>query len=406
MKKYIDEFYSNVITNQADRTVLIDYLKREKEKVKDKRFNVVMDLLYDCNLSCVGCGTDANGMASEMGQLTVDLASVETACRKIKDYAQKKKLPVFINLGGGEPFLHKDIEQIVDIIYLYFGEKSIGIDTNATVPNEVEIIKRVLPKISYLGISINGMKDYHNWYCGRDGFDAYSRACEVVKKLCLDKFNREKIEITSVATKKNIKTLPQVFEIMASYGVCNYSVHRAIPVGRMAENMELVPSAEEYLRLLIELIKVSDKYKKNCHIHHSIENIHKSILLGGNTFCDNKYGDRNDAASIGISPRGDVVFDAWSVSGIWNKISCGNIFRDNKSLEEMLSDEHTVFSQFCSMTEQNSRCEGCVYPCSGGNRIVAAATRLTTMKSESIGIEQLKELFTAIDPACPRYSDS
>ncbi len=401
----LERFYSDLSVD--DRALLIDYLQNKQYSKKKNNLNIVMDLLHQCNLNCRGCGTNAGMNKQNLeGQIAFsNLKSIERACIRIREYADYLGKSVFINLGGGEPFLRKDVVEIVDVINSYFGDYSIGIDTNASLPRSYELISQVLPKTSYLGISINGLREYHNWYCGYNGFDSFERATGVVKKLCEDEDNRNILEVTSVATRENMEDLPKLFNELASYGVKKYSIHRAIPVGRMRKNMNLIPTAKDYLRLLIELIKVSEGLDASFHIHHSIENIHRAILLGDTTYCENKVGDRNESSSLGITPEGDLVFDAWCMNGIWKRITCGNIFYSKDTIKDMINNSDSLFAQVCDLTDKGIRCDGCNYPCAGGNRIVAAATKMAEMNLTEIDANQLKDIFRSIDPACPLYQE-
>ena len=89
-----------------------------------------------------------------------------------------------------------------------FGPQSVGIDTNATLSDSLEQIRKALPCLGYIGISVNGLREYHNRWSGRPEIDPYGRSMGVVQDLCRDPRARDKLEVTSVATRENIRELP------------------------------------------------------------------------------------------------------------------------------------------------------------------------------------------------------
>lgn len=398
----IEEFYRQLAP--ADLALLQRYLQRrrsEQPAAAAPRFNVVLDILHDCNLNCIGCGTNARRLptgAAPTCHMTAE--KVRVLCEKIRDCARVRGQDVFINIGGGEPFLCTDIQEILAVVSGCFGPQSVGIDTNATLSDSLEQIRKALPCLGYIGISVNGLREYHNRWSGRPEIDPYGRSMGVVQDLCRDPRARDKLEVTSVATRENIRELPLLMEELAAAGVRRYSVHRAIPVGRMARHTELLPNAMEYLDLLLGLIRAEEKTGMRFHLHHSIENIHQALLFGDTTYDTTKAGDRNPQSSIGIGVEGSVVFDAWCMAQPWCRLTCGNIYADDTPLQTMLDDPGTPFSRASRAAVSDKRCGGCPHPCAGGSRVVAAAAALN---GSCAGEEELIRAFEGVDPACPLY---
>ena len=397
MNTLLKSFYCSF--SDDDIEILIAYLKRKSTPTGKNTISVVMDILHNCNLNCRGCGTNAiTTKCDSMVESAPSIEEIEIACKKLKSFAQKHNMNVFVNIGGGEPFLRKDIEEIIDLLFFYFGYEGIGIDTNGTSIGAYKRIKLILPKLSYLGISLNGLHDYHNWWANVKGFDAYNRTVDLIKQLCDDGIHLDRIEVTSVATKRNTSELPILFQKLSEIGVKHYSVHRAIPVGRMKYHNDLILDAKEYVELLIALIKQSNLLNADFHFHHSIENIHKAILLGETTYDNGSFNDKNMQSSIGITPEGDLVFDAWCMVDQWRDLSCGNIFYDGKNIDEMIENNNTGFYDINFASIASNRCNGCKIQCSGGSRVVATANHLIVDQTSN-----LNDAFFSIDPACPIY---
>ena len=384
--------------------VLEKYLKSRYDSVrKNKTFNVVYDLLHQCDICCLGCGTNASWTNDTSIKCTeMPLNQIEKVLIKIKDYSTRIGLIPFINYGGGEPFLREDIISILKLSADILGADSIGIDTNASLKKSYEMICDIVPYVSYIGISINGLEDYHNWWSNNRNINAYANATTVLKKLCIDRSIASKIEVTSVATKKNSDSIPELMAVLKDLGVVNYSVHRAIPVGRMQSiSKNLIPDADEYLGLLINVISASERLSLNAHFHHSIEAIYASLLFGINTYDAEKVVNTNYRSSISIDPLGEVLIDPWCTVGLWRKLSLGNVFDYDFAFEKAFNNKTDVLGKVRMALEKESRCYGCRRQCSGGSRIVAAVNKINETGLINGDVDQLFDALKAVDPACP-----
>lgn len=398
------EFYSQFSETQLD--ALRDYLsKRYQYKKARRKFGIVYDVSHLCNLACRGCGT--NAIYTPLKKVNVaepTINQIETAFKKIKEYSQKANVPVFINIGGGEPFLRADIIDVIRLASEYFGVDGVGVDTNGTLKDSSELISQVLEYVSYVGISINGLEEYHNWWVGNESINAFKRSIAVVENLCSTSIGQTKVEVTSVATKKNLNDLPALMSELKRIGVQKYSIHRAIPVGRMANLIDIVPSASEYLRLLLSIIEQSRLTGLAVHLHHSIESIHETLLLGYNTYVADKVGNPDMESSLGIEPEGHLVFDPWCTVGVWKQLSSGNIYDETTDFLALLSSNNgTLFDLSKIYTTPHLRCGGCPNACSGGSRIAAASYVINRIAADKVNISDILAAMTAKDPACPLY---
>ena len=161
-----------------DVQMVREYLNsRYSSKHKSKKFGVVFDILHQCDLACIGCGTNARYHGSK--RLDVEeptLDQILNVFDKIKEYADSKHLDVFINIGGGEPFLRNDIIDVLKGASERFGVAGVGVDTNGTLDQATELILDAMQYCSYVGISVNGLEQYHNWWAGTKKINAY-RVC-------------------------------------------------------------------------------------------------------------------------------------------------------------------------------------------------------------------------------------
>ncbi len=400
-----DGFYSKF--PNEDIELVRQYLKnRHDAKRKVNRLGVVYDILHACDLACIGCGTNAYYNGSTRLEVTSpSLQQINNVFDKIKRYADAKGIPTFINIGGGEPFLRKDIIDVLKSAADHFGIIGVGIDTNGTLDESYELIVEAMKYCSYVGISINGCEEYHNWWAGSRHINAFQRSMDTVKRLCkLGDSIQKKLEVTSVASSKNLNDIPILIRMLSALGVKNYSIHRAMPVGRMFKHPELLPSNEQYFKLLIDIIKAGQGVKMGVHFHHSIESIHETLLLGLETYVPDKAGNPDIGSSIGIEPEGHLVFDPWCTSGMWKKLSSPDCVYDNEiRFENLLSSEGSIFDITQTYTARHLRCNGCSEKCSGGSRVVAATTKLIGINEYEANISDLLGAMSAIDPACPLF---
>ena len=401
----LKDFYSGISEEQMD--MLKTHLKSRFEFRKSKReFGIVFDILHQCDLNCRGCGTNASFTYEKSVDIdTPTITDINNVFAKIKAYADEKGVPVFVNIGGGEPFLRKDIIEILKSASEHFGSSGVGVDTNGTLDNSFDLILEALAYVSYVGISINGLEEYHNWWAGNNKINAFQRSIEVVKRLCSYVEYAEKIEVTFVASKRNIAEIPDLMDLLQHIGVKNYSLHRAMAIGRMARHPELIPDASDYLNLLLAIIERSQTNGLTVHLHHSIESIHATLLLGLNTYAPDKIGNPDAGSSLGIEPGGHLVFDPWCTTGIWKSLSGGNIYDDAVDFKSAIegTGSGTVFDIVKTYTAPHLRCEGCEYECSGGSRIAAAANALNNIDESEITDLHILDAMTKIDPACPLY---
>lgn len=384
-------FYGNFSIDQIE-TVKEYFSKRSKSRDKEY-FKIVFDISSSCNLNCRGCGTSAFKISEHSDNGFTSFKDISDILQKINKFSEKCNVKPFIYLGGGEPLLHPEIVPIVKMASEFF-ERNVGVDTNATANGAFNTIVELLPYLSYVGISLNGVKEYHNWWTKTE--DSYEKTIEVIKKLCREGLS-EHFEVTSIATKKNIDDYEKFVRLLKEIGVVNFSIHRAMPVGRMLTLMDFVPNNIQYFKLLC-FVANNAKDDFNIHLHHSIEELHAALLLDEvNEY--NKLGNLERSSAISINFDGNVYFDPWCTSGCWRNLNAGNLLKAN-SLEELLDKKKTQFYVACQSVMSKDRCNSCQIHCSGGSRVAAASNAIFMSKS----VEPLEELL-AIDPACPLYEE-
>lgn len=54
-------------------------------------------------------------------------------------------------------------------------------DTNGTLDCSYELINQAMKYSSYIGISVNGLEDYHNWWAGNKRINPFQRSMDTIK---------------------------------------------------------------------------------------------------------------------------------------------------------------------------------------------------------------------------------
>lgn len=177
---------------------------------------VVWNSTSKCNLKCVHCYASA-GEASE-GELSTEEAKVF-----LEDLAGMN-IPIML-FSGGEPLLRKDLFELADFIT----SKSImcSLSTNGTLITEENAQKIKEAKVSYAGVSIDGMPETNDKFRGVKG--AFERAFQGL----LNAKNAGVLTgIRFTVTKYNIQDIPSVIDLLAENDVPRFCLYHLVPSGR------------------------------------------------------------------------------------------------------------------------------------------------------------------------------
>ncbi len=160
---------------------------------------VIWNLIRRCNLACKHCYS-ISADYNFPNELTTD--EIYSVMDDLKDY----HVPVLI-LSGGEPLLHPDIfpiSQRAKDMGFY-----VGLSTNGTLINKDNIQQIRESNYDYVGISIDGIGETHDYFRHKKG--AYAASLNAIR-LCRD--HGIKVGIRFTITQDNAHQLPQVLKLM------------------------------------------------------------------------------------------------------------------------------------------------------------------------------------------------
>lgn len=216
-REYIEDLY-NILCNMA---IIED--KNNKSDLKNKIASI--EITHRCNLKCVHCCIDADGVVSDKKDLsTEDMKSIFDKIVKWN--------PGRIMLSGGEPMLRNDFIELLKYLKLNYDGKII-VSTNGTLINETNV--KVLSECAgQIDISLDGV-DEESCSLVR-GPGVFDKVIKNVKLLKSTGF--EKISLSMAVSDKNDYLEPEFKKLNESLGTSPL-VRAFSAVGRGKENVEV-----------------------------------------------------------------------------------------------------------------------------------------------------------------------
>ncbi len=163
----------------------------------------VLALTYNCNSRCTMCDIWKIKNSPELApEEFLKLPS------SLKD----------INFSGGEPFLRKDLVEILKNVVIAAPQARIIISSNGfateLIINRTKELLKIKPDIG-VAISIDGLGEMHNEMRGIPG--GFDKAIDTVKKL--KEIGVKKLRLAFTATDKNVNHLSKVYNLARELGV-------------------------------------------------------------------------------------------------------------------------------------------------------------------------------------------
>ena len=201
------------------------------------------DVNNECNLNCKHCRVSKKNDPKQLSLKQAKELLSQLWYNGITD----------LNLSGGEPFLRKDLFDILDFSIKF---QNIVITTNGTLINE-ELCKRLSTFSNVkLSISLDGMKETHDSFRRKKGtFEKVMNALPILKKYNI------KYAIKYTLSNETVNDVVDVLRIIAKKGANEFNVRRVIVAGNANEKMLL--SNEEYIKVIREIIKECQKLNVN-----------------------------------------------------------------------------------------------------------------------------------------------
>jgi radical SAM protein with 4Fe4S-binding SPASM domain len=178
---------------------------------------VVWNMTRACNLRCIHCYADAVPIRD-----ADELNGGES--RRFMDDLARFGVPALL-FSGGEPLLRPDFFELAD------HARSLGLrvvlSTNGTLLTDDNVANLRKLCFSYVGISLDGMKETHDHFRGVPG--SFERTLEGFRR-CREAGLKVGLRLT--LTRHTVAELPQIFDLIERENVPRVCFYHLAPAGR------------------------------------------------------------------------------------------------------------------------------------------------------------------------------
>ncbi|MBL7185387.1 MAG: radical SAM protein [Phycisphaerae bacterium] len=241
----------------TDLDLLFDRWKERIERlIREHPLQIISwEATRRCNMNCVHCGSPSENVNLDEELTTDEVVSAFDQIATDFDMSRFRH----INITGGEPFVRKDLLEILSRISRSPFYRNIDIQTNGLIlydnPELFDCLKRY--GVTGLGISIDGLETTHDSFRRIRG--SFSKAFEAAK-IAVE--NGYITTISTVAHSNNVVELPELFNLVrAKIQPRVFRVMTIDPIGRAEFDSEYLLSAED-VRSVIEFLRA--EYQDSC----------------------------------------------------------------------------------------------------------------------------------------------
>ena len=262
-----------------------------------------------CNVHCLHCGSDCVASVTTPDMPAEDFLHVIDT--EVTPHVNPHKVMVIIS--GGEPLMRKDLPQIGRA--LYDRGYPWGMVTNGLALTEARFRELRKAGLRSITVSLDGLEEDHVWL--RQHPLAFEGACRAIKLCAAEK--RLTWDVVTCANQRTIGHLPAIRDLLWSLGVRDWRVFGIDPMGRAAENPELILTNEQF-RQLMDFIAAERAAGR--HVSYSCEG-----YLGS---YEGKVRDHLYQCAAGLSVASILIDGSISAcTSIRGKNYQGNIYKDS-----------------------------------------------------------------------------
>ena len=296
-----------------------------------------------CNLKCLHCYATCE---SEAKQKELPLETIKSIVDKLEE------ANIFeISLTGGEIFVRHDLKEIIE--YINSKNITLALFTNATlVLSNYEWLKEC--HIRRFNISLDGLEEEHDLLRGKGNF---KRTVDAIKLLQKD---GARIVINCVINSLNVHRLVEILHFFVENKL-EFQFSLMTPIGRGADNIDIVPKKEVYMEAVKKLQEEYEKLKIAGFIHNAYTGEDLQIDEDGETtVSEDKWVCNAGTTKFDIDVNGDVYCCPFSKSSFVGNIVDKTVKElwENESIFNFINFTKTYNGRFCkpigdTMNEQN-----------------------------------------------------
>ena len=211
-----------------------------------------------CNVHCLHCGSDCSSSETMPDMPAGDFLHVLD--KSVTPHVDPHK--VLIIISGGEPLMRKDLAEVGAALkqrgYPW------GMVTNGLALTEKRFRELIAAGLRSMAISFDGMELDHNWLRQHPlAFEGATRAIKLAAATMSLTW-----DVVTCVNQRSIKQLDEMQQYLWSIGVRNWRLITIDPMGRAADNPELLLTPEQH-RYVLDYIR--EKRKQGLHISYSCE---------------------------------------------------------------------------------------------------------------------------------------
>ncbi len=260
---------------------LIGYRLARKRLLKSiNPITLTFSVTAACQSRCKTCNIGAQYLAHpQIAKKDLTLDEIEKIFKNLGHI-------YFLNISGGEPFLRKDLHDIIECAMRYLKPKIVHIPTNAFLPRKIEdetrSILEIMSRYNHdvpltVKPSIDGIGEKHDEIRGLKGnFKRLEETIQRLKTIEKDHTNFH-LELGTVVSNFNIDDLDQIEDWVHRQGVQSYRNE----IAEQREEFfnigeEITPSDEVYEKLMVNFKK---KVEANLNTKRSLARMTESMRL-------------------------------------------------------------------------------------------------------------------------------
>lgn len=196
-------------------------------------FKIYLDITLACSLQCPFCLSEA----SKGLKTSLSVATVEKLAAEIQELGV-----MYVKIGGGDPFTHRNFEAIVTSLRSAGCFLTISTNSEIVTPKVVKLLVEANVRTS---VSIEGMEAVNDSLRGSGHFQKALDALEILKQGGVN------VLLRTTLLRQNLDDVPALVELAKSRGVkIKFSYCR--PAGRAVQNQTMLSpqDAPGYLKVL------------------------------------------------------------------------------------------------------------------------------------------------------------
>lgn len=206
---------------------------------------IYWELCNYCNLSCKHCFAKSSPLKS-------DGVDKNVLMDKIKEIVHDRPAPVPIRFGGGEPMMYPALFEVLEQCRLL--GVPVSITTNGTLLDDETAARIKKCNLQSLTISIDGTKEYHEYFRGKNMFELAQRG--LVSALQAD----INVSLSFTLTAWNYKNLFDYITYFHGFGVDRFYIFRYASVTDDETSRRLELNAAILLEVAREIDRIRETF--------------------------------------------------------------------------------------------------------------------------------------------------